>query len=153
MKKSVSIILICLVLGFALGFLYRKNQSEPMIIERVDTIRDTTVVVQIKKSDRIIHLTDTITEYVKNSDTITLRDTIYKNVYIPTNDYKFENKDASIVVNGYGVELKDFTIFRHTTIVKSNPKWSIGVGIGYGVAKNGLSPIVSISVNRVLFSW
>ena len=153
MKKSVSVILICLVLGFVLGFVYERQQIEPTIIERIDTIRDTTVVVQIKKSDRIIHLTDTITEYVKNSDTITLRDTIYNKVYIPTNDYKFENKDASVVVNGYGVELKDFTTFRHTTIVKANPKWSIGVGVGYGLTKDGLSPVVSVSVNRVLFSW
>lgn len=153
MKQSVSIVLICLVVGFVLGFLYRKSQSEPMIIKRVDTIRDTSVVVRIKKSERVIHLIDTVTKYIKNNDTITLRDTIYNKVYIPTNDYTFKNEDANVVVNGYGVELKDFTTFRHTTVVKNNPKWSIGVGVGYGVAKNGLSPVFSVSVNRVLFSW
>jgi len=153
MKKSVSIVLICIVLGFVGGYFLAEKQSEPMIIERIDTIRDTTVVVQIKKSDRVIHLIDTITEYIKNNDTIILRDTIYNKVYIPTNDYIFENEDANVVVNGYGVELKDFTTFRHTTIVKANPKWSIGVGVGYGLTKDGLSPVVSVSVNRVLFSW
>lgn len=153
MKQSVSIVLICLVVGFVLGFLYRKSQSEPMIIERVDTIRDTTVVVQIKKSERVIHLIDTVIQFVKDNDTITLRDTIYKSIYIPTSDYTFKNEDAKVVVNGYGVELKNFTTYRHTTLVKSKPRWSVGVGIGYGFGPGGAEPNVSISVNRVLFSW
>jgi len=153
MKRSVGIVLICLVMGFVGGYLLAERQVPPMIIERVDTIRDTTIVVKVKKSERVIHFTDTITQLVSNKDTVTLRDTIYRKVFIPTSDYTFANDDASVVVNGYGVELKDFTTFRHTKIVKTKPKWSVGVGVGYGMTPGGLAPVVSVSVNRVLFSW
>ena len=152
MKKTISIGLICFFLGMIASFFLKRGQ-EPQVVTLIDTIRDTTIVPKIVKSERVLTVHDTITQYIINKDTISLTDTVYRDVRIPTFDYTFKNEDAKVVVNGYGVKLNSFESYRKTKIVKTKPKWSIGVGIGYGATNNGLEPVVSISVNRVLFSW
>lgn len=154
MRKTISIILTCFLLGLISGFLIKRQaKGKPDVIIRVDTIRDTTIVPHIVPSERIITIHDTITQYIINKDTISLTDTIYRDVKIPTYNYTFKNDDAKVIVNGFGVKLNSFETYRHTKIITKKPKWSLGLGIGYGFSQNGAQPCVVISVNRTLLSW
>lgn len=74
-------------------------------------------------------------------------DTIHEPVYIPVpitqKEYQTENYHAW--VSGYKPSLDSVWVYPEKIIIREKPKrWGIGVIVGYGIGRNGLSPYVGV---------
>lgn len=64
-------------------------------------------------------------------------------------------------VSGYDPKLDSIKLYQTTKVVtkeipvikKEKSRWGMGVQVGYGASKNGLSPYVGIGVSYDLLSW
>jgi hypothetical protein len=45
------------------------------------------------------------------------------------------------------------TEYIYRDIVQKNKRWGLGLSAGYGIGRNGLSPILAVTVNYNLFQW
>ncbi|WP_418944767.1 DUF6808 domain-containing protein [Phocaeicola plebeius] len=45
------------------------------------------------------------------------------------------------------------TEYIYRDIVQKNKRWGLGLSAGYGIGRNGLSPILAVTVNYNLFQF
>lgn len=106
--------------------------------------KDSTVIKYV-----YIPVYDTLT-HVNNGDTINQIDTVYASIPITQKHYQEENYEAW--VSGYNPNLDSLNIFyQHLLItqkIQEKPsKFGVGVSVGVGVGKEGITPYVGISIN------
>ena len=146
---------VAVLLGFIIGRRYPQNEPVEPIKERVDTlvIRDTIKVTEaISVTKRVV---DSIPYPV--TDTLRLRDTLY--VVLEREQIKWE--DTLAVVYASGVMPQVDSVIHHTEnmiITKEIPvikktRWGLGVQVGVGAGKGGLTPYVGVGVSYNLLSW
>lgn len=143
-----------LVVAFFLGQLFA--QPDVVEVERVeyDTIVRTEVVADTIERVKVIYRTLPSVEVVR-TDTLVVRDTVM--VAVPISRYTFADSLYKCEVEGYEVQLKRMEVFPktiyRTTIVREPSRWGIGVQVGYGLSREGLSPYVGVGVNYNLISF
>lgn len=143
-----------LAVAFFLGQLFA--QPDVVEVERVeyDTIVRTEVVADTIERVKVVYRTLPSVEVVRN-DTIIVRDTV--RVAVPISRYTFSDSLYKCEVEGYEVSLKRMEVFPktiyRTTIVREPSRWGVGVQVGYGLCREGLSPYVGLGVNYNLISF
>ena len=83
-------------------------------------------------------------------------DTIHESVYIPVpitqKEYQTENYRAW--VSGYKPSLDSVWVYPEKIIIREKPRrWGLGLSVGYGIGRNGLSPVIAVTVNYNLWQW
>ncbi len=156
-----AILLLFAVLAFRIGSILKDNyQIEEVVKIRTDTliIRDT---VKIEKPVYITKVVlDSILVAVPVVDTLPQTDTIFIN--LPREQRYYKDNDYEAWVSGYHPELDSLNIFRKEKTVSNiyrtkykEPRFSIGLQIGYGISiqNNTLktSPYLGIGINYRLF--
>ena len=143
-----------LVVAFFLGQLFA--QPDVVEVERVeyDTIVRTEVVADTIERVKVVYRTLPSVEVVR-TDTLVVRDTVM--VAVPISRYTFADSLYRCEGEGYEVSLKRMEVFPktvyRTTIVREPSRWGVGVQVGYGLSREGLSPYVGVGVNYNLISF
>lgn len=147
------VIIVLLVATFFLG--RHTHKVEPIEIERVvyDTIIHTEVRVDTMWRTRVekVYLTEV------RRDTVTVRDTVL--VEVPIYTYVAQDSLYRVEAEGFNVRFKRIEVYPKTVyqtqekVVKTSDKWGLGVQVGYGASKQGLSPYVGIGVSYNIFTW
>lgn len=154
MKKHHSIFIVVLLI--ATFFLGRHTHNvEPIEVERVvyDTIVNEKVKVDTMWRTRVekVYLTEV------RRDTIIMRDTVL--VEVPIYTYIAQDSLYRVEVEGFNVRFNRIDVYPRTVyrtqekVVKTGNKWGLGVQVGYGASKQGLSPYVGVGVSYNIFTW
>lgn len=143
-----------LVVAFFLGQLFA--QPDVVEVERVeyDTIVRTEVVADTIERVKVVYRNLPSVEVVR-TDTLVVRDTV--RVAVPISHYTFADSLYKCEVEGYEVSLKRMEVFPktiyRTQVVTKPSRWGVGVQVGYGLSREGLSPYVGVGVNYNLISF
>lgn len=149
----VVVVLLALLSAFYMG----RNSVKPAIVEKTrvvyDTITRTKIVHDTMWRDRVIYRDMPVV--IKECDTVRVIDTI--KVAIPIYTYHFKDGLYDIRAEGYDVKINSVTVYPRTEYkverVEVKNRWGLGVQIGYGASKDGLSPYVGIGVSYNLITW
>lgn len=140
MSSGLKVFLASAILAvtFVLGEKRGMDRIAPSLAPKTETdtlyIRDTIHVP--KPVPKHIYHKDTV--LIPSGDTIRVSDTVYLAV---EKEYKvYEDSLFRAVVSGYRPSLDEIDIYRRekivtvtTTVVKEQPKWGFGVGLGPGL--------------------
>ena len=143
-----------LVVAFFLGQLFA--QPDVVEVERgeYDTIVRTEVVADTIERVQVVYRTLPSVEVVR-TDTLVVRDTVM--VAVPISRYAFADSLYRCEVEGYEVSLKRMEVFPktvyRTTIVREPSRWGVGVQVGYGLSREGVSPYIGVGVSYNLISF
>ena len=131
------------------------HKVEPIEVERVvyDTIVHEKVRVDTMWRTRVekVYLTEV------RRDTIMVRDTVL--VEVPIYTYIAKDSLYRVEAEGFNVRFKRIDVYPKTVyrtqekVVKTSDKWGVGVQVGYGASKQGLSPYIGIGVSYNIFTW
>ena len=162
MNKVWTIIaIISLALSFLFGFFlcyfigFGRQASivtDTLVTMRIDTIHDTipqpTNVSPVIRIDTVI-MRDTIPEIRV--------DTVEKLVYVPIERKEYKTNDYYIVIEGYKPSLLLAETYNKTTfqtrIVKTRPRWGIGLQLGGGTDFRRFSPYIGLGIQYNVFTW
>lgn len=148
--------IIVVVLFIATFFLGRHTHKvEPIEVERVvyDTIVHEKVRIDTMWRTRVekVYLTEV------RRDTVMVRDTIL--VEVPIYTYVAQDSLYRVEAEGFNVRFNRIEVYPRTVyrtqekVVKTSDKWGLGVQVGYGVSKQGLSPYIGIGVSYNILTW
>lgn len=154
MKRVVkyTLVLLLVVLSFFAGH-YKANRNEPILqlIEKVDTlfVRDTIVQTKPIYVDRI--KTERVPVVVR--DTIRQNDTLY--VYLDREQLHWRDSLSSVYVSGINPQVDSVIHYINEKVVTrvevrevyKSARWGVGVNLGYGISRDGLSPYVGVGIN------
>lgn len=152
--------LLCYLIIAALALLLiisRRNDARN-VNKDVDTITITNTVRKIQVDTMYILSPHPYLSWIDNSDTIHASDTCCH-----LREYK-EYRDSSYYakVSGVAPRLDEIRVYPRTIyqteyiyrdITQKPKRWGIGLSAGYGIGRNGLSPILAVTVNYNLFQW
>lgn len=142
-------IIILMCISAAIGYNYAPKIESVTV--KTDTLFDTLKIIEPKYITKRIIRTDT--------DTLYSVDSVKIPVQIPITQQTYSDTSYKAYVSGYRCKLDSIFIYNKTiekteiNTVKSHPRFSVTVGVGYGATKTGLSPVFSIGVGYTLFSW
>lgn len=148
-------ILALTALSFYAGRKSANQGQNETIVERVDTlvVRDTIVTYKPKYiSKRVV---DSI--YVPVREVVVERDTI--KVLLEREQVVWEDSLARVYASGILPKVdsihhyRDKMVITKETIIKTNPKWGVGIQGGIGVGKGGLTPYVGVGVSYNLITF
>lgn len=148
-------ILALTALSFYAGRKSANQGQNETIVERVDTlvVRDTIVAYKPKYIAR--RVVDSI--YVPVREIVVERDTI--KVLLEREQVVWEDSLARVYASGILPKVdsihhyRDKMVITKETIIKTNPKWGVGIQGGIGVGKGGLTPYVGVGVSYNLITF
>lgn len=143
------------VMAFCLGWCSR---SPTKVVPKYDTIQSAPIVVREVKVD-----TQYILSPLPYLAWIDHTDTIKTDTCVHLREYK-EYRDSSYYarVSGVAPRLDELHVYPKTfyetqyiycDVVYKPKRWGIGVSAGYGIGKNGFSPVLAVTVNYNLWQW
>ena len=147
------IILLCMVGMFFFGR-HTAGPAEREVL-RVDTVivHDTIREFYPQEVDRVVVRTKNIEVPVIVRDTV--RDTVY--VQLPIEERTYQSDEYKAVIEGYDPRLKSMEVYPKTVyrteVVTKPARWGIGVHVGYGASKQGLSPYVGVGLSYNLLTF
>lgn len=146
------------IVGLVVAFLLGQHFAQQEVVEvervKVDTIVRTQVVADTIERVKVVYRTLPSVEVVR-TDTLVVRDTV--RVAVPISRYTFADSLYRCEVDGYEVEMKRMevyprTVYRTQTITKPS-RWGVGVQVGYGMSREGISPYVGVGVQYHLITF
>lgn len=148
-------ILALTALSFYAGRKSANQGQNETIVERVDTVvvRDTIVAYKPKYIQK--RVVDSI--YVPVREVVVERDTI--KVLLEREQVVWEDSLARVYASGILPKVdsihhyRDKMVITKETIIKTNPKWGVGIQGGIGVGKGGLTPYVGVGVSYNLITF
>jgi len=154
MKKAIWLYIIIAILSLGIIYLYSRKEATittTKVTTKVDTLRDTTkvptphYVTKIKIRNDTVKLSDIVNDtvpYVKDSM-----------IYIPIIQKTYTADSYKGYVSGYDAKLDSLTMYPKSTtstnivtVTKKSSKWGLGISVGYGISKSGLSTYVGIGL-------
>lgn len=136
----------------ALSMREREVETEERVVRDTIVVRD--VVVDTVYNDRIVYRRLPAVEVVKR-DTIVKHDTVV--VEIPIDTYIAQDSNYYVEATGYDVRFRNITVYPQTHYITEREvrpsRWGIGVQVGYGMCREGLSPYVGVGVNYNLIHF
>lgn len=152
MKRYIWLYIIIAVLSF--GVIYLLTRKTAVVTStkttvKVDTLRDT-VKVKPRFISQVVIRHDTIKLSNTVNDTVPyIKDSI---IYIPITQKTYSNSNYKGYVSGYDTKLDSLDLYNSNTVKtvtitkKIVHRWGLGVSVGYGVSKNGLSPYIGAGI-------
>ena len=147
-----------IIAALALLLIISRRNDASSVNKDADTITITNTVRKIQVDTMYILSPQSYLAWIDNSDTIHASDTCYH-----LREYK-EYRDSSYYakISGVAPRLDEIRVYPRTIyqteyiyrdIVQKNKRWGLGLSAGYGIGRNGLSPILAVTVNYNLFQW
>ena len=147
-----------IIAALALLLIISRRNDASSVNKDADTITITNTVRKIQVDTMYILSPQPYLAWIDNSDTIHASDTCYH-----LREYK-EYRDSSYYakISGVAPRLDEIRVYPRTIyqteyiyrdIVQKNKRWGLGLSAGYGIGRNGLSPISAVTVNYNLFQW
>ena len=147
-----------IIAALALLLIMSRRNDASSVNKDADTITITNTVRKIQVDTMYILSPQPYLAWIDNSDTIHASDTCYH-----LREYK-EYRDSSYYakISGVAPRLDEIRVYPRTIyqteyiyrdIVQKNKRWGLGLSAGYGIGRNGLSPILAVTVNYNLFQW
>lgn len=147
-----------IIAALALLLIISRRNDASSVNKDADTITITNTVRKIQVDTMYILSPQPYLAWIDNSDTIHASDTCYH-----LREYK-EYRDSSYYakISGVAPRLDEIRVYPRTIyqteyiyrdIVQKNKLWGLGLSAGYGIGRNGLSPILAVTVNYNLFQW
>lgn len=148
--------LLVVVLAFGLGWCSRSPTEAH--IGKADTVTSVHVVTRVDVDTMYILSPQAYIAWIDDSDTIHTSDTCYH-----LREYK-EYQDSSYYakVSGVSPRLDEIRVYPRTIyqtkyvyrdITQRPKRWGLGLSAGYGVGKNGLTPVLAVTVNYNLWQF
>lgn len=169
-KTSIMLLAVIVAVSFVAGFLLGRSrvhtayvpQPYPVTVEKPVPVHDTVYETRTVYLPRVVTHTDTVTNTV--TTTVYHTDTVQVQVPITTKDYEEEINDAIVkaTVSGYEPSIDRLTVenLRICPVSAPTRRFSIGVGVGYGIgvkdASHGVfsgQPFVGVSLNYNLLTF
>lgn len=147
-----------IIAALALLLIISRRNDASSVNKDADTITITNTVRKIQVDTMYILSPQPYLAWIDNSDTIHASDTCYH-----LREYK-EYRDSSYYakISGVAPRLDEIRVYPRTIyqteyiyrdIIQKNKRWGLGLSAGYGIGRNGLSPILAVTVNYNLFQW
>ena len=147
-----------IIAALALLLIISSRNDASSVNKDADTITITNTVRKIQVDTMYILSPQPYLAWIDNSDTIHASDTCYH-----LREYK-EYRDSSYYakISGVAPRLDEIRVYPRTIyqteyiyrdIVQKNKRWGLGLSAGYGIGRNGSSPILAVTVNYNLFQW
>jgi hypothetical protein len=153
--KSLPYILIAF-LAFSLGWCSRSPTKE---VYKYDTIQSEPIVeTEVKIDTQYILSPFPYLAWIDHTDTIYMGDSCWH-----LREYK-EYRDSNYYakVSGIAPRLDEFRVYPKTLyetqyiyrdVVHKPKRWGVGVSAGYGVGRNGFTPVLAFTVNYNLWQF
>lgn len=130
------------------------GRIDTLIVERIDTIRDTIPVPSYEMFVR--HDTVYLPTISSDPSDSGRNDSIPVVVPITQKEYRTDQYHA--YVSGYRAKLDSIDVYARTqTVYLKEPskrkRWGLGLQVGYGMAGNKAGPYVGVGVSYNLFQW
>lgn len=147
-----------IIAALALLLIISRRNDASSVNKDADTITITNTVRKIQVDTMYILSPQPYLAWIDNSDTIHASDTCYH-----LREYK-EYRDSSYYakISGVAPRLDEIRVYPRTIyqteyiyrdIVQKNKRWGLGLSAGYGVGKNGLTPVLAVTVNYNLWKF
>lgn len=153
--KSIPYILIA-ALAFTLGWCSRFPSVKE--VSKYDTIQSKPIVVtKVLVDTQYILSPLPYLAWIDHTDTIRTDNCVHLREY---KEYQDSNYYAR--VSGVAPRLDELRIYPKTVyetkyiyrdVVHKSKRWGVGVSAGYGIGKDGFSPILAVTVNYNLFQF
>lgn len=153
--KSLPYILIAF-LAFSLGWCSRSPTKE---VYKYDTIQSEPIVeTEVKIDTQYILSPFPYLAWIDHTDTIYMGDSCWH-----LREYK-EYRDSNYYakVSGIAPRLDEFRVYPKTLyetqyiyrdVVHKPKRWGVGVSAGYGVGRNGFTPVLAFTINYNLWQF
>lgn len=153
--KIVSYIIISVLTTILI--ISRRNDARN-INKESDTITITNTLRKIQVDTMYILSPVPYLAWIDNSDTIHVSDTCWH-----LREYK-EYRDSNYYAKVSGVaprldEIRVYPktitqyVYRDRIVSNKQKRFGLGLSAGYGIGRNGLSPVLAVTVNYNLFQW
>lgn len=153
--KCLLYILIA-ALAFTLGWCSRSPTKSKF--GKADTVTSVHVVTKVDVDTQYILSPQPYIAWIDNSDTIHASDTCCH-----LREYKeYQDSNYYAKVSGVAPRLDEIRVYPKTVtqyvyrdrIVSNKQKrWGLGLSAGYGLGRNGLSPVLAVTVNYNLWQF
>ena len=162
MSQSDKIVLMAVVatailIGFILGRTTRRKGPGEPISPKVDTL----VILDTIKVTEPKYITKRVVDSVliPVTDTIKMRDTLY--VFLEREQVTWEDSLARVYASGIRPQVdsvihftQEMVITKEIPVIKvKKTRWGIGVQVGGGMGKDGLTPYVGVGVSYNILAW
>lgn len=147
-----------IIAALALLLIISRRNDASNINKDSDTITITNTVRKIQVDTMYILSPQPYLAWIDNSDTIHASDTCYH-----LREYKeYQDSNYYAKVSGVSPRLDEIRVFPRTIyqteyiyrdITQKPKRWGIGLSAGYGVGKNGLTPVLAVTVNYNLWQF
>lgn len=148
--------LLITVLAFCLGWCSRSPTDRT--IGKPDTVTSVHIVKKVDVDTMYILSPQLYFAWIDKSDTIHASDSCSH-----LREYKeYQDSNYYAKVSGVAPRLDEIRVYPRTIyqteyicrdIVQKNKRWGLGLSAGYGIGRNGLSPILAVTVNYNLFQF
>ncbi len=144
------------VLAFCLGWCSRSPTKAH--IGKTDTVTSVHVVTKVDVDTMYILSPQPYLAWIDNSDTIHVSDTCWH-----LREYKvYQDSNYYAKVSGVAPRLDEIRVYpktltqyvyRDRIVSNKQKRFGLGLSAGYGIGRNGLSPVLAVTVNYNLFQW
>lgn len=153
--KSIPYILIA-ALAFTLGWCNRFSSVKE--VPKYDTVQSTPIVVtKVLVDTQYILSPFPYLAWIDHTDTIRTDSCVHLREY---KEYQDSNYYAR--VSGVALRLDEIRVYPKTVyetqyiyrdVVHKPKRWGVGISAGYGICKDGFSPVLAVTVNYNLCQW
>lgn len=153
--KYLPYILIA-ALAFCLGWCSRSPTKA--YIGKADTVTSVHVITKVDVDTQYILFPVPYLAWIDNSDTIHVSDTCWH-----LREYKeYQDSNYYAKVSGVAPRLDEIRVYpktitqyvyRDRIVSNKQKRWGIGFSAGYGIGRNGLSPVFAVTVNYNLWQF
>ncbi len=148
--------LLIAVLAFCLGLCSRSPTKDH--IGKTDTVTSVHVVTKVDVDTQYILFPVPYLAWIDNSDTIHVSDTCWHlREYKEYQDSNYYAKVSGVVprLDEIRVYPKTVTqyVYRDRIVSNKQKRFGLGLSAGYGVGKNGLTPVLAVTVNYNLWQF
>ena len=151
-------LLYILITALAFGLGWCSRSLTKCNTGKADTVTSVHVVTKVDVDTQYILFPQPYLAWIDSSDTIHASDTCYH-----LRGYKeYQDSNYYAKVSGVQPRLDELRVYPKTVyetqyiyrdIVGKPKRWGLGLSAGYGVGKNGLTPVLAVTVNYNLWQF
>lgn len=148
--------ILIIALAFTSGWYFQASIKE---IPKYDTIQSKTIIVTKVKVDTLYLLSPLpYLAWIDKTDTIYVSDSCWH-----LREYKeYQDSNYYAKISGISPRLDEIRIYPkmiyetqyiYRDVVHKPKRWGLGLSAGYGVGKDGFTPVLAVTVNYNILEW